>query len=189
MIRWLRRLLWLALILVALPIIIVGGHLLLVWWSEPDGPPAWPEAGRADVSRFTIGSPAEVIQVAAVNPRGLFVDSKDQVWVVSQDHQQLQIISDDGKSDVIVDHRIFEFPHQVVVNAAGEAFVTDGYQKSIWKVVRGRPPQVLVSGDPLVNPVGLALVEDRLVVVDPRAQTVFRLSEDNKLEPWFEIRK
>lgn len=65
MIRWLRRLLWLILILVALPIVIVGGHLLLVWWNEPDGPPPWPEAGRADISRFTFGKPAEVIQVAA----------------------------------------------------------------------------------------------------------------------------
>lgn len=65
MIRLLRRLLWLVLVLVALPIVIVGGHLLLVWWHEPAGPPPWPEAGKADVSRFTVGKPAEVIQVAA----------------------------------------------------------------------------------------------------------------------------
>lgn len=132
---------------------------------------------------------SEVIQVAAVNPRGLFVDSHDQVWVISQDNEQLQIVSDDGKSDVIVDHRVFAFPHQVVVNAAGEAFVSDGYKKAIWKIERGRPPQILVSGDPLVNPVGLALVEDRVVVIDPRARTAFRLNDENKLDRWFEISK
>lgn len=130
----------------------------------------------------------EVISVAAVNPRGLFIDNKDQVWVISQDEQQLQIVSDDGKSEVIVDHRVFDFPHQVVVNAAGEAFVSDGYKKAIWKVVRGSPPQIVVSGDPLQNPVGLAVHEDRIVVVDTRARTAFRLNHENKLEPWFEIR-
>ena len=132
---------------------------------------------------------SEVIPVAAVNPRGLFVDSKDQVWVISQDEKQLQIVSDDGKSEVIVDHRVFDFPHQVVVNAAGEAFVSDGYKRAIWKVVRGSPPQIVVSGDPLQNPVGLALHEDRIVVVDPKARTAFRLNTENKLESWFEIRQ
>lgn len=132
---------------------------------------------------------SEVVPVAVVNPRGLFVDTKDQVWVISQDEQQLQIVSDDGKAEVIVNHRVFEFPHQVVVNAAGEAFVSDGYKQAIWKVVRGSSPQIVVSGEPLVNPVGLALYEDRLIVVDPRARQVFRLSKENKLEPWFEIRK
>lgn len=64
MIRLLRRLLWLAAALVALPIVIIGGHLLLVWWHEPAGPPPWPEAGRGDVGRFVVGKPAEVIPVA-----------------------------------------------------------------------------------------------------------------------------
>lgn len=132
---------------------------------------------------------SEVVPVAAVNPRGLYVDTKDQVWVISQDEQQLQIVSDDGKAEVIVDHRVFEFPHQVVVNAAGEAFISDGYKQAIWKVVRGSSPQIVFSGEPLVNPVGLALHEDRLVIVDPRARQVFRLSKENKLEPWFEIRQ
>ncbi len=132
---------------------------------------------------------SDVEQVAAVNPRGLFVDSKDQVWVISQDDQQLQIVADDGQVEVIVDHRVFDFPHQVVVNSAGEAFVSDGYKQAIWKVVRGSPPQMIVSGAPLQNPVGLALLDDRPVVVDPRARMAFRVNENNELEPWFEIRK
>ena len=136
--------------------------------------------------RIAAGS-SEVEQVAAVNPRGVFVDAKDQVWVVSQDAAQLLIVSDDGKVEAIVSERVFEFPHQVVVNSAGEAFVSDGYKPAIWKVVRGSPPEAIVSGEPLLNPVGLALVEDRVVVVDPRSRTVWRIAADNKLETWFTI--
>ena len=128
----------------------------------------------------------EVKAVAQVNPRGVFVDNKDQVWVVSQDAKQLQIVDDAGKSKVIVDKRVFEFPHQVVVNSQGQAFVSDGYKKAIWRVVEGSAPELVVSGAPLDNPVGLALVDDQVVVTDPRARQVFRLKDD-KCEPWFEI--
>ena len=83
----------------------------------------------------------EIKTVAKVNPRGVFVDKDDRVWVVSQDAQQLQIVADDGTSKPVVDKRTFEFPHQVVVNAAGEAFVSDGYKKAIWKVVEGQAPR------------------------------------------------
>ncbi len=129
----------------------------------------------------------KVEQVASVNPRGLFVDAKDQLWVVSQDAQQLLIVADDGTQQAIVSERVFEFPHQVVVNAAGEAFVSDGYKKAIWKVVAGSPPQILVSGDPLINPVGLALIDDRVVVVDPAARAVFRVDAAGSLEKWFDV--
>ncbi len=128
----------------------------------------------------------EVKRIASVNPRGVFVDKSDRVWVVSQDPQQLQIVSDDGKSQAIVDKRTFEFPHQVVVNAAGEAFVSDGYKKAIWKVVEGQAPEIVVSGAPLDNPVGLALSGDDIIVTDPRAAKVFRL-KGGKLEVWFAI--
>ena len=128
----------------------------------------------------------EVTQVAKVNPRGVFVDSQDRVWVISQDAQQLQIVSDDGQSKAIVDKRTFDFPHQVVVNSRGEAFVSDGYKMAVWKVVEGAAPEMVVSGAPLDNPVGLALVEDEVVITDPRARQVFRL-KDGKCEVWFEI--
>lgn len=138
--------------------------------------------------RIPAGS-SEVEQVASVNPRGVFVDSKDQVWVVSQDAAQLLVVSDDGQVERIVSERVFDFPHQVVVNAAGEAYVSDGYKAAIWKVVRGGAPEMIVSGEPLVNPVGLALVEDRVVVVDPATRSVWRLGADQRLEPWFKIER
>ncbi len=130
---------------------------------------------------------ANVERVAQVNPRGVFVDSQQQVWVVSQNAQQLLVVADDGKSEVIVDGRQFEFPHQVVVNSAGEAFVSDGYKKSIWKVIRGSKPTQVVQGPPLDNPVGLAIKDDRIYVVDPRACKVFELTKESKLIESFSI--
>jgi hypothetical protein len=138
--------------------------------------------------RIPAGS-KKVEHVADVNPRGVFVDHENNVWVVSQDTQQLLIVSDDGQKEVIVDRRIFEFPHQVVVNSRGEAFVSDGYKKAIWKVVRGQEPEIFVSGAPLDNPVGLTLVDDQVVVTDPRAAKVMRLTPEKTLEVWFEIKR
>jgi hypothetical protein len=138
--------------------------------------------------RIVPGAEKKAEVVAKVNPRGVFVDSKDNVWVVSQDPQQLQVINPAGEIEVIVGERVFEFPHQVVVNSAGEAFITDGYKKGIWRVVRGEAPELVFSGEPLDNPVGIALDDqERLVVVDPRARKVFRFDAEFKPEVWFEI--
>ncbi len=129
----------------------------------------------------------KVEHIADVNPRGVTVDDKDQVWVVSQDAQQLLIVSPDGKIEPVVSERTFEFPHQVAVNSAGEAYVTDGYAKAIWKVVRGEKPKIWFKGEPLDNPVGITLVDDLPVVVDPRARTVFKFDENAKPTVWFTI--
>ncbi len=51
----------------------------------------------------------EVKTIAKCNPRGVFVDKDDRVWVVSQDPQQLQIISDDGQSKPIVENAPLSF--------------------------------------------------------------------------------
>lgn len=99
------------------------------------------------------------------------------------------IVSDDGKKDAVVGKRVFEFPHQVVVNSAGEAFVSDGYKKAIWKVTQGTQPTIVVQGPPLDNPVGLALHNDQIYITDPRAAKVFRLDKEAKLQEWFAITK
>ena len=138
--------------------------------------------------RIPAGS-TKVEHVADVNPRGVCVDSENKVWVVSQDAQQLLIVADDGTKEVIVDKRVFEFPHQVVVNSKGEAFVSDGYKKAIWKVIRGQAPAIVVEGPPLDNPVGLSLYQDQVVVTDPRAAKVMKLTAENKLEVWFEVKR
>lgn len=129
----------------------------------------------------------EVEVVAKVNPRGVFIDAQDRVWVVSQDKTQLLIVAEDGSTEAVVGERIFEFPHQVVVNAAGEAFVSDGYKAAVWKVTKGNPPELFFSGAPLDNPVGLTLHDDQVVVVDPRAAKVFQFDASGKPTTLFEI--
>ncbi len=123
---------------------------------------------------------------AEANPRGVFVDSSDRVWIVSQDEQQLQRFTPEGTRTVIVDKRVFDFPHQVVVDDTGAAWVTDGYKKGLWKVVEGQEPELTFSGEPLQNPVGIALCDGKLAIVDPHAQSVFRY-EDGKMTTWFRI--
>ena len=130
----------------------------------------------------------KAVKVAAVNPRGVFVDAQDRVWVVSQDAEQLLIVSDDGSTEKIVSQRIFEFPHQVVVDSKGTAYVTDGYKQAVWQVDPGSPPKILFQGPPLDNPVGIALLDDTLIVVDPRARKVFRFDDQGKPQVYFEIK-
>lgn len=124
--------------------------------------------------------------MAKVNPRGVFVDHADRIWVVSQDEQQLLRISKDGQVEPVVAKRTFEFPHQVVVNTKDQIWVSDGYRKGIWSWKLGEEPKLVVSGDPLKNPVGLFLVDDQPVVVDPHAQALFKLT-DSGLVKWFAI--
>ena len=129
-----------------------------------------------------------VEEVADVNPRGVTVDSEGNVWVVSQNAEQLLKIDSGGKIEFVVKKRTFEFPHQVVVNKKGEAFVTDGYKKAVWKIVPGKDPEIFFEGKPFDNPVGISMLDDQLIVVDPRVRTVFKF-EDNKPVPWFELKR
>ncbi len=144
----------------------------------------------ADVERRVIwkqdDATAKPTVFAKVNPRGLFVDSKDRLWVVSQDEKQLLRLDADGKEEVIVGDRQFEFPHQVIVDSQDRAWVTDGYKKALWLIPPGETPRIAFSGEPLMNPVGLFLYEDTPVIVDPHAQQVFRM-RDGKPEPWIRI--
>jgi hypothetical protein len=107
---------------------------------------------------------------------------------VTQDNEQLVKVTPDAKTEVVVPTRQFDFPHQVAVNAAGEAYVTDGYGKSIWKVVAGQAPQKVVQGDPLINPVGISLLGNELMITDPRAAKVFKLDGSNQPSVLIEVK-
>lgn len=132
----------------------------------------------------TPGSNPEIL--ASVNPRGVFVDHADRIWVISQDESQLIRIAKDGQVEPIITKRTFEFPHQVVVNSKDQIWVTDGYRKGIWSWKLGEEPKLIVSGEPLQNPVGLFLVDDQPAIVDPHAQAVFKLTETGVVK-WFGI--
>ncbi len=123
---------------------------------------------------------------AAVNPRGVFVDGADRIWVISQDENPLLRLDADGKAEPIVRGRVFDFPHQVVVDSEDRVWVSDGYRKGVWSWKLGEDPKLIFSGAPLMNPVGLFLVEDKPVVVDPHAQSVFRWN-GNAFEKWFVV--
>jgi sugar lactone lactonase YvrE len=126
------------------------------------------------------GKPEEVTEISGC--RGLFVDKEDHLWVVSTTNDQLYRISPDGKSETVVEGRAFEFPHTVVVDDDLTAYVCDGYAKTIWKITRGGKPEAWVKGEPLINPVGMAIQGDTIYVVDPRAVAVFEIDRDGKLK-------
>ncbi len=75
------------------------------------------------------------------------------MWTARANPPQLVRYAADRTSETIVDDGRFNFPHHVIVDAAGQiAYVADGYEKCIWKVDSGAAPEKLVSGDPLQKP-------------------------------------
>lgn len=120
------------------------------------------------------GAPEELVQLAA--PRGLFVDSTDQLWAIAASGEApLVKIAADGSVEPVVSTRAFEFPHDVVVDDEGTAFVSDNYASCVWKVSPEGEAEKLVSGEPLQGPVGLARTTTGVVVADPRAKAVFAI--------------
>jgi streptogramin lyase len=123
------------------------------------------------------GNAEKVLDVNA--PRGLFYDAQQQLWIISG--RRLVRFAAAGKLEVIVDAGVFEFPHTVVVKSDGAAYVCDNYANAIWKVAPGQKPEKWVSGAPLVRPVGMAALGDKLIVVDPHAKAVFEIDASGKL--------
>lgn len=129
------------------------------------------------------GELKEFATVAA--PRGLAIDAEDRLWVVAYGGKdQLLRFTPDGKSEVIVSGRPFDFPNQITLDKDSNAYVADGYGKTIWKIGADKKPVKFASGDPLSNPVGLAWQGDKLLVVDPRAKDfLYSVDAEGKLTP------
>ncbi len=128
---------------------------------------------------FGSDQPEEVAVISGC--RGLFIDKADTLWVISTTKDQLHRITPDGKQTIVTRGRPFGFPHTVAVASDGTAYVCDGYAKTIWKITADGKPVVLVAGAPLVNPVGMAIKDDVLYVVDPRAKSVFTIDSAGKI--------
>jgi DNA-binding beta-propeller fold protein YncE len=124
-----------------------------------------------------------VVYVSTPAPRGVAVDSQGRLLTLCNLRQPILRWSD-KKSEVLVEDRIFEFANQIVVDAEGNAYVSDGYAKAIWKVPTAGKPTKLFSGEPLKNPVGLSLQKDRLLIADPHQKQIFALvlASPTKLE-------
>ena len=138
------------------------------------------------IFKLAVGAekPEEFAVVPA--PRGLTIDDEDRLWVVSHGDNQLLRLSADGKGmpEVIVAGRPFEFPNHIVLDTAKNAYIADGYAKTIWKVGADQKPVKYASGAPLDNPVGLAWQGETLVVVDPRAKGfLFAVDAAGKITP------
>lgn len=127
------------------------------------------------------GDPEEVVAVSAT--RGLAFDARKRLWILSTSSKQGQVqrLSADGELETVLADHPFQFPHQIVIDKEGVAYVTDGYAKTVWRVAGDEKPAPLVAGPPLKNPVGLAYSGEKLIVVDPHAKTVFSLSIDGQL--------
>ncbi|MBM3968700.1 MAG: hypothetical protein FJ302_02380 [Planctomycetes bacterium] len=114
-------------------------------------------------------------------PRGITIDADKNLWIVNHGKNQLLRITPDAKVEVVVEGRPWGFPHEVELDKNKTAFITDGYGKCIWKVPLGGKPEKLVSGEPLINPVGLTWRGETLLVIDPRAKGVFAIDSNGKL--------
>ncbi len=116
-------------------------------------------------------------------PRGLTIDADKNLWVVSHGKNQIVRVTPDGKIEIVVEGRPFQFPHEIELGKDKTAYVADGYSKAVWKIPPGGKPAKLIEGEPLQNPVGLTWQGDTLLVIDPRAKGVFAMSADGKLSP------
>ena len=125
------------------------------------------------------GEPVELAVVSA--PRGLAFDADGNLIVVSTTNDQLLKVTMKGEVSVLCPGRPFDFPHNIAISKDGTKFVTDGYGKCVWKVGADNTPTKLISGEPFVNPVGISIRGDVLLVTDPRANAVFEVTLDGKL--------
>jgi len=131
------------------------------------------------------GKPTRIGRVVA--PRGVFVDSKDNVWVVSGGNQPLQRFTPAGNKEVIIDKRVFGFPHDIVMDKEEKnIYISDGYGKAIWRIAGKGKPQKFASGKPFSNPTCLAWHGKNLLVVDSRAKAVFSIDPKGKVTTLFQ---
>jgi sugar lactone lactonase YvrE len=115
-------------------------------------------------------------------PGGIAVDSKDQLWAVTIVDHPLRRFSAEGKEEVIVQGRPFEYPHSVALDESGTAYVVDGYKRTIWKVAPGGEPQEWFKSERFLNPVDVKFANGQLFVVDPRAKVLVKIQLDGTAE-------
>lgn len=128
------------------------------------------------------GEPEVVAEIAAV--RGLAFDSEGQLIVVyhGKESSVLRLSADGKERSVLVTGRPFQFSHHVVLGEKGELYIADGYAKTIWKVEGTAAPVALVAGEPLKNPVGVAMLDGNLLIADPHVKGILRRTAEGKLE-------
>lgn len=119
--------------------------------------------------------------LSKVSTRGLHVSPSGAIWGVTPDANALIQLNDSGEPKTVVGGRPFQFPHNVVVDGEGTAFVTDGYAKTVWRIPSGGAPEPFFAGEPLQNPVGLAMIPGKLLIADPHAKQIFAIDLASKM--------
>ena len=134
------------------------------------------------------GKPEEVAAVQA--PRGMTIDSENRLWIVSHGKNHLIRLSTDGNATVetIVEGQPFNFAHHIVLGENNVAYVIDGYAKTLWKVTDGKPEE-FVKGEPLKNPVGLAINDKTIYIADPHQKAIYAVDPEGKLTSVFPANK
>jgi glucose/arabinose dehydrogenase len=150
---------------------------------DPDGNPVIADLGLGAIVRVPAGGgePQEIVRVPA--PRGIAADREGSFVVVSHGKDQLLRVSASGEVTPIVKGALApkNFPHHVVVDQSGY-IVSDGYARAIWRVTSDGKVKAIVQGDPLLNPVGIALEQDgSLLVIDPKARKLFRVTMEGRI--------
>ena len=126
------------------------------------------------------GEPTEVAELPAT--RGLGFDPEGNLIAVCHGSNSVFRISADGKDrSVLIEGRPFRFSHHIAIGQRGEFYIADGYAKTIWKIEGESPPVALISGEPLLNPVGLAMSGEDLLIVDPQLRAVLKRTPDGNL--------
>lgn len=147
---------------------------------EPGGDLLVADLGDHRLMRIPAAGGSVEVVAELPTPRGLDFDQDQQLWVISAG--RLLRLSPDGEQETIVDQGVFEFPHSIVIWDE-VAYVSDGYARTIWRIEPGEEPEAWVHGEPLANPVGLTLDEDRLLVADPRARSIFAIDAEGRISP------
>lgn len=128
------------------------------------------------------GKPEKFADVLA--PRGLTIDSQDNLWVVCHRNDLLIKLGPDAKQSVVIAGQPLAapaFPAGIVLDKENAAYIADGYSKTIWKVSGGGKPVSFATGKPLVHPVGLAWRGNQLLVTDPRAAGLIEIDPQGKM--------
>ena len=122
------------------------------------------------------------VRGGVVFPRGLAVDAAGNVLVLAAQAPQLQKIPASGTGAVaLIKEPVFDYANQVAVDAKGGIYVSDGYQKAIWKVSADGKAEKWVQGAPLDNPVGIEFSGENLLIMDSRAKTLFSANPAGQL--------
>jgi DNA-binding beta-propeller fold protein YncE len=125
------------------------------------------------------GEPVELAQLPGIV--GLCLDQDDQLWVTSRTKTPLRRVAPDGKIENVLNERVMQFPQQIVLDDAKTAYITDNYDQAVWKVPAGGTPVKLAAGAPLMGPLGIARLGDKLLITDPKAKAVFQIEQDGKV--------